>query len=189
MTQPPAPLASPSRRRLLTGLAAGLVLPCVPGWAAEPGFWDRPRWLDVVRQRTGERVKAVYWANGRVNPEGYTAVCRALRDVRAGVTVAMDPRLLDLMCAMQAWVGHYGFNDPITVLSGYRTPHTNATTEGAARHSMHMRAQAADVVFEGLPVSYVGQLAQRYAGGGVGFYPSNGFVHVDTGSIRTWRKG
>lgn len=100
----------------------------------------------------------------------------------------MHPRLLDLLCAMQAWVGHYGFRGPIHILSGYRSKRTNDNTEGAARNSMHLYGRAADIRFPGLPVSYLGRLAQHYAAGGVGFYVSSNFVHVDTGNIRTWKR-
>jgi uncharacterized protein YcbK (DUF882 family) len=108
--------------------------------------------------------------------------------VRGNQVVQIITRLLDLLCAIQAWVGAYGYNAPIEILSGYRSPYTNAHTEGAARNSMHMYGRAADIVLPGLPVEYLGRLAQRYSAGGVGFYQGSGFIHVDTGRIRTWRK-
>lgn len=175
------------RRRLITGAAAACaltLLPALPAPAAD--FWSQPRRLRLVRPRTGERLDAIYWRNGAPDPVGYAQVCHLMRDVRGGKTVSMHPRLLDLLCAIQAWVAAYGYTQAMEILSGYRSPETNANTEGAARNSMHMYGQAADIVLPGLPVSYMGQLAQRYAGGGVGFYASSGFVHVDTGRIRTW---
>lgn len=177
----------PTRRRLMAGLAAGMAtLWAPPGLAAN--FWDMPRTLSLHRDSTGERASFVYWRNGALDAQGYQQACWLLRDVRAGETTQMHPRLLDLLCAMQAWVGHYGFRGPIHLLSGYRSAHTNANTEGAAKNSMHMYGRAADIRFPGLPTSYLGQLAQRYAAGGVGFYVGSGFVHVDTGRVRTWKK-
>ena len=112
-----------------------------------------------------------------------------MRDLRGGNAMrSIDPRLLDLICAMQAWVGHYGYTKPFQISSGYRSPATNARTEGAAKNSMHMQGRAADIIIPELPVNYLGRLAQHYSAGGVGFYPSRGFVHVDTGNIRSWRK-
>ena len=70
--------------------------------------------------------------------------------------------------------------------SGYRNPNTNARTEGAAKNSMHMRGRAVDIIIPDLPVSYLGKLAQHYAAGGVGFYPDRGFIHIDTGNVRSW---
>lgn len=177
------------RRRALMGLAASsaaLILPSAV--QASNNFWDRPRSLNLYRPATGERVNAVYFQNGALDPLGYQRMCWLLRDVRGGSVIQMSPRLLDLLCAMQAWVGHFGFNAPITILSGYRSAHTNANTEGAAKNSMHMYGKAADIRFPGLPVSYLGQLAQHYSAGGVGFYVSSNFVHVDTGNVRTWRR-
>lgn len=177
------------RRQALAGLLAGSAMLLLPEQvSASTNFWDRPRSLDLYRQATGERISAVYWQNGALDALGYQKMCWALRDVRGGSVVQMHPRLLDLLCAMQAWVAHFGFKAPITVLSGYRSPKTNANTEGAARNSMHMYGRAADIRFPGLPVSYLGKLAQHYAAGGVGFYVSSNFVHVDTGNIRSWRK-
>lgn len=156
--------------------------------SAEADFWSQPRMLRLRHARTGERFEDVYWRNGALDPQGYARVCHFLRDDRANLSISMDPRLLDLLCAMQAWVSFYGFTKPFIITSGYRTPQTNSRLEGAARNSMHMRGRAVDVVFPDLPVNYMGQLAQHYAAGGVGFYPSSGFVHVDTGNIRTWRR-
>lgn len=181
----------PARRRLLAGLAAMPAL-ALAGWAG-PGlgasFWELPRQLHLYRPALGKTLKVVYWRDGRLDPRGYRQVCELMKDHRQDAAYAMDPRLLDLLCAMQAWVAYYGFHDPIQVNSGYRTRKTNSGLEGAARNSMHLYGKAADIVFPGLPTKYVGQLAQRYAGGGVGFYYSSGFVHVDTGRLRTWSQG
>lgn len=182
------------RRRFLMGAAAGLAAAAVPfAWpskAMAAGFWDGDRKLSLYRPRTGERItNVVYWSNGQVNVPGYAQVCRLMRDVKANQTVQISPRLLDLLCAIQSWVAQYGYGKHLQINSGYRNPRTNAGTEGAARNSMHMYACAADIVMPGLPTAYVGKLAQRYAAGGVGFYPSSGFIHVDTGRVRTWRGG
>ena len=152
----------------------------------QENFWNKPRSLDIYRPVLKKRVNAVYWHNGQIYMPGYREICEALKDQRANVAAAMDPRLLDLLCAMQAWVRYYGFNDPIQINSGYRTEASNSKIEGAARHSMHIRAQAVDCVFPGLPTSYVGQLAHRYQAGGVGFYLDKDFIHVDTGRQRVW---
>lgn len=151
-------------------------------------FWDQPRVLRLRHARTGERYEEAYWRNGGLDPTGYARICHFLRDDRANKSIQIDQRLLDLLCAMQAWVSYYGFTKPFIVTSGYRTPQTNDRLEGAARNSMHLKGRAVDLVFPDLPVNYMGQLAQHYSAGGVGFYPSSGFIHVDTGNIRTWRR-
>lgn len=151
-------------------------------------FWSQPRVLRLRHARTNERFEDAYWRNGSLDPEGYRKICHFMRDDRRNEVTRIDPRLLDLLCAMQAWVAAYGFNKPFLITSAYRSPRTNRNIEGAARNSMHMHGKAADIVFPDLPVNYMGKLAQHYSAGGVGFYPSRGFVHVDTGRIRSWRK-
>lgn len=154
----------------------------------QEAFWFKPRVLKLYRPVLRKSVNAVYFQNNQVYMPGYIEICNALKDHRANKAVAMDIQLLNLLCAMQAWLGHYGYHEPIQVNSGYRTESSNSRLEGAARNSMHIQAKAVDIVFPGLPVSYIGQLAKHYQGGGVGFYFSSGFVHVDTGRIRTWRQ-
>lgn len=178
---------SPSRRNLLMGLAALPVLSMAGPLGASEQFWNQPRKLHLYRPALKKTLNVVYWHAGRVYTPGYRQLCLLLKDHRQDEAVSIDPRLFDLLCAMQAWVGYYGYKDPIQVNSGYRTARTNNRLEGAARNSMHLYGKAADIVFPGLPASYINQLAQRYAGGGVGFYPSSGFVHVDTGRQRVWR--
>lgn len=183
---------NPGRRALLAGLLAAPIVGLAPAPAAAQAmerFWAQPRVLDIYRPILRKRVKTVYWQNGQVHMPGYHALCHALKDHRADVAFAMDLRLLDLLCAMQAWVAYYGFKDPIQINSGYRTARSNSQLEGAARNSMHLHGRAVDLVFPGLPTAYVGKLAAHYAGGGVGFYFDKGFIHVDTGRRRFWRKG
>lgn len=179
--------ANPARRHLLLGAASASVCALAPSISPAADFWDYPRRLALHRVSTGETASLVYFHAGRLHEPGYRQACHLLRDVRGGLTVAMEPRLLDLLCAIQSWAAAYGYRQPLQILSGYRSPKTNANTEGAARNSLHMHGKAADFKIPGLPVSYMGELAKRYSGGGVGFYYNSDFVHVDTGRIRSWR--
>jgi uncharacterized protein YcbK (DUF882 family) len=183
-----------SRRKALgtlAGSALGLILPAGSVMAAqeESDFWAQPRRLKLYRPQTGEAVNEVYWADGAISNEGYARISHFLRDIRANKSVYMDPRLLDLICAVQGYMSHYGFKKPLLINSGYRSPETNAKLEGAARHSMHMRGRAIDFSMPGVPSNYMGALASHYQGGGVGFYPGQGFTHLDTGSVRYWSTG
>ena len=199
-----------TRRGFLTGAALGvagaLVLPksaragavqtfggqnggaTVPSQGNNAAFWAQPRVIHLKRRQNNELVHVAYFKNGQVDVDAYRQICWMMRDLKMNKMARIDLRLLDLICAMQAWVGFYGYKKPFFVTSGYRTPEYNRTLEGAARNSMHLYGRAADLIFPDLPVSYIGKLAQHYTAGGVGFYPSSGFVHVDTGSIRSWRK-
>lgn len=178
-----------ARRDVLKQIAACALAACLPIHLFAEDFWSEPRELWLVRHETGEQMRAVYWADGGLDVTGFSQICHVLRDVRANQTVQMQLTLLDIMRAIQGWLEMNGFAQPIMVNSGYRTHETNALLrrEGAARNSMHLYGRAADIWIPGVPPSYLARLALHLQSGGVGFYPSKGFVHIDTGRIRTWR--
>lgn len=171
-------------------LAAGVgsavaLIGSAPVWAGDDEFWALPRRLRLWRPETKEFVDEVYWENNQPT-QGYAKVSALLRDVKANQGIYMDPRLLDLMCAVQSYVSYYGYRKPLVIHSGYRTPSTNSKLEGAAKNSMHLLGKAVDFSMPDLPASYLGLLATHYQAGGVGFYLSRGFTHMDTGSVRYW---
>lgn len=171
--------------------AACLSLPAGFAWAKEDDseFWRLPRRLRMLRPQSGEIVNEVYWADGKLVESGYFAICKLLRDIQINQSVYMDMRLLDLCRAVQAYMEFYGFNKPLLINSGYRSPSTNAKTEGAAKNSMHLHGQAIDFSMPDIPSNYMGALASHFQGGGVGFYPGAGFTHMDTGAVRYWIGG
>ena len=81
---------------------------------------------------------------------------------------------------------------PCRILSSYRSPDYNRAV-GGATHSQHLEFNALDIAFDGVSPRQVYErlLEWRKAGkftGGLGLYPSSGFVHIDTrGSNATWR--
>lgn len=172
--------------RTVKGCAAIGML-SLPGIGLAQSFWDHPRTLWMRRPATGEESKVVYWANGQYLVNGYKEACHLLRDVRANLTVEMDPVLLDILRGIQGWFEIHGQQKPIILNSGYRSPKTNSATEGAAKSSQHVAGKAADIRIPDVPSDYLGKLALYLQGGGVGFYPSKGFIHVDSGRLRTWR--
>ncbi len=189
---PPNPnsdILLPSRRRFLQQSAAtvaSLALP-VHGWSGD--FWSQPRELWLIRgqsTKTAESVKVVYWADGQLIPEGYTALCRLLRDVQLNLAVQIDPVTLDILRGVYGWLRYFGIDRPITVLSGYRHPYTNARTERAALNSLHTLGQAVDIRIPGVSASRIAQLGKYLSVGGVGYYPADGFTHLDRGKLRTW---
>jgi uncharacterized protein YcbK (DUF882 family) len=100
----------------------------------------------------------------------------------------MDPTLLDLICATQAWLKYYGHNAPIYINSGYRTIQTNSHLEGAAKNSMHLYGKALDFRVPGLTPMQIAQIAAKFQAGGIGIYPTKNFIHLDTGGVRVWIK-
>jgi uncharacterized protein YcbK (DUF882 family) len=135
--------------------------------------------------RNGREYKIPFIRDGRIEENGYNDLCRIFADVRAGVAVQMDPNLFVVLAQAQQWLSTNHINRPIILTSGYRTEHTNATTEGAAFNSMHLYGKAADIKIEGLPADYLARLLRLCGGSGIGIYSS--FVHVDTWKERAWR--
>jgi uncharacterized protein YcbK (DUF882 family) len=99
----------------------------------------------------------------------------------------MDPGLIDVFFALSALTGTTG---TFKVLSGYRSPETNSWlrrfSHGVAEHSMHIEGKAVDIRMDELSTHEIHQAGLALAMGGVGYYPRSDFVHLDTGSIRSW---
>jgi uncharacterized protein YcbK (DUF882 family) len=99
----------------------------------------------------------------------------------------MDPRNFDVMAAAHRLMD---VNEPYMLLSGYRSPETNAMlrskSSGVARNSLHMKGQAADLRLKSRSVGQMARAAKTCSGGGVGTYSRSNFVHMDCGPVRTW---
>ncbi len=174
-----------SRRRFLTTLAAAAPLTAAPRMLfADP---LAPRSLNFTHTHTGERLAIEYFRGGTYEPEALTTVNHFLRDVRTGDVHAIDERLLDLLHTLADVTGT---QRPFQVISGYRSPATNAMlrqhSEGVAAGSLHMRGQAIDIRLADVALPRLRSAALSLERGGVGFYPASDFVHVDTGRVRHW---
>lgn len=158
-------------------------------------FWVKPRTLSVVRPQSGERAKVLYWKDGEVIDSAYQELCHILRDVNGRETAPIDPKLFEVLWGTQAFIARYGMNQPLEILSGYRTEASNKrlVEEGvpAARKSLHMVGKAADIRIASLNEEVLGGLIRSFRQGGVGYYyrsgPRGGWIHADTGLNRTWK--
>ena len=89
-------------------------------------------------------------------------------------------------------IANSGSTQPIDVLSGYRSPQTNAMlrrrSRQVAEHSQHMEGKAIDAHFIDVGTARIRDIAMRMEAGGVGFYPTGitPWVHIDSGSVRYW---
>jgi len=177
-----------ARRRFLAIASLAAAQLVVPGVAmARTRVRIRRRMLRFYNLHTGESLKTVYWENGEYDPDELARVNYILRDFRANEIKPIDPALLDLLVGVQH---RLGTSQPFRVISGYRSPITNAMLhangEGVAVHSLHIDGKAIDVCVEGRSLAQIRRAAWNLQGGGVGYYPRSGFVHVDTGRIRWW---
>lgn len=182
------------RRRgiLRLGLAtAGLSLLSAPtivtsAWAA-PKRKPATRRLALQSLHTGERVDLVYWADGRYIDGALKQINRVLRDHRNGEVCAMQPQLFDLLSTLARTLRT---TEPFEVISGYRSPASNATLaaegRGVARNSLHLQGMAIDVRLPKRRLKAVRDAAVKLEQGGVGYYPRSNFVHVDVGRVRYW---
>ena len=149
----------------------------------------RERSLLLYVPRTGETIRSIYWtpSEGYIR-ESLHEINWALRDVRRDQAKNMDPKLLDELFLLQLQMR---YRKPMHVLSGYRSPATNAMlrrhNRGVAKDSFHMYGKATDIRMPGRGTSEIRRAAVSLQAGGVGYYPRSSFVHVDSGPIRTWR--
>lgn len=159
-------------------------------------FWIKPRTLHLTRPASGEQTRLLYWKDGEMLPSAYQQLCHMLRDVNGGnATAAIDPKLLEILWGTQAFIERFGITMPLEILSGYRTPASNARLreEGvpAARKSLHLEGRAADIRIAKLDSEVLGSLVRSFQQGGVGFYyrasARGGWIHADTGLQRTWK--
>jgi uncharacterized protein YcbK (DUF882 family) len=146
--------------------------------------------LRFYHTHTGERLNIVYRRGDQYIPEALDDLDHFLRDHRTGDVRHFDPRLFDLLYDLTASLGDSG--GEIDVICGYRTPWSNeflrarSPHTGVAQHSLHMQAEAIDIRLPGIPTSDLRDAALRLHRGGVGYYRSSAFVHVDVGRVREW---
>jgi uncharacterized protein YcbK (DUF882 family) len=178
-----------SRRLFLSHAArlafAGSVLPL-----AKPALASLPdaRSLEFDHTHTGERISVVFAVGSHYVPDALNIVNRFLRDHYSGEVGKIDPQLLDLLFRTRQELGS---DQPFHVISGYRCATTNTKLRngrggGVARNSLHMQGKAIDIRIPGVPLSDLRDAATSLSLGGVGFYPRDKFVHVDTGKVRYW---
>lgn len=175
-----------TRRGLLKGSLGSLV--AAPVLAAGRAMADAaPRALAFHNLHTGESLEAVYWRDGDYDHEVLAAVNHVLRDFRTGDVHPIAPGLLDLLVSLH---GRLDTRGPFQVISGYRSPATNAMlhahSDGVARSSLHMQGMAIDIRLPDVALDRLHAAALAMAAGGVGYYPSSDFVHVDVGRVRRW---
>jgi uncharacterized protein YcbK (DUF882 family) len=174
------------RQFLKLSLAAASAAAFAPQAAARAARPESRR-LAFYNTHTGESLEACYFDGGCHDPAALAAIDRILRDHRTGDTRPIATGLLDLLHTL---CGRLETSQPLHVISGYRSPATNAAlhakSRGVASQSLHMCGQAIDIRIPGIATARLREAAVRLAGGGVGYYPGPDFVHIDIGRVRSW---
>lgn len=179
-----------TRRALLGAFAASAVV-AAPTYANVAGFLRGAgdiRRIRMASGRTGERIDMIYWVDGKYISDAVKEVNYFMRDWRTDDVKKIDLRTIDIMTAAHNLLD---VSEPYMLLSGYRSPKTNAMlrarSRGVAKNSLHMKGQAADLRLASRSVSQMARAAAACRGGGVGKYSGANFVHMDCGDVRTWR--
>lgn len=143
--------------------------------------------LHLHSLHTGETIDVVFWRNGEFVPEGLQQLKHHLRDHRTGDEIDMDPNLFTIVHQLYEDMGAKG---AIQIISGHRSAKTNANLKSAGRNvakkSQHVLGTAMDIRIPGIPLKLMRDTALSYKAGGVGFYPHDDFIHIDTGRPRQW---
>jgi uncharacterized protein YcbK (DUF882 family) len=178
-----------SRRGLLGAFAATAVV-AAPTYSNAFGLLRGAgdfRRIRMYSGRTGETIDTLYWIEGEYIPEAVKEVNRFMRDWRTGEVTKIDMRTIDIMAASHRLMD---VSEPYTLLSGYRSPRTNAMlrsrSSGVAKNSLHMTGKAADLRLKSRSVAQMAKAAAACASGGVGRYSRSNFVHMDCGPVRVW---
>ncbi|MBX2881397.1 MAG: DUF882 domain-containing protein [Granulosicoccus sp.] len=183
-----------SRRRFLAQTLIGVsAFVCGNALAIPPPDAPRKiqqRELHLINDNTREKLDVIYWKDGAYVDDILGQLHYLLRDHHTGKAALIDPKLYDFLYQLQE---NLDTTERIHVLSGYRTPETNAylrkTSLGVARNSYHTKGQAVDIYIPGVDANVIQKAARKLRMGGVGYYSKAGFVHLDTGYARHWSRG
>lgn len=153
-------------------------------------FNDAPARQIVLVHRSGEKLDVTYWRRGSgYDGKAMDAISRMLRDRKADQTARIAPELVDYMAALIYRLG-LPPETAIEVLSGYRSPSTNAALARGngrvARESWHMNGMAVDIRIPGLTGRATAEIAKTLQRGGAAWYDDSDHIHLDVGPIRTW---
>jgi len=144
--------------------------------------------LTLYNIHTGEKISALYRdRDGRYNPQAINELNRLLRCHYTNEQHPIDLQTLDFLDLVNT---RLGCNNEIHVISGFRSPKYNdyLISQGhkVAKHSLHLEGRALDIRIPGTSLANLQRTALSLRLGGVGYYPSGDFVHIDSGAFRTW---
>lgn len=154
--------------------------------------------LKLYHLHTGESIDVVYRIGDTYIPSALEELNHFLRDHRNQDVSSYDPSEFDLLHNLLARLNRP--NARINIVCGYRSPESNEflrtrggtvdpSETGVAEHSQHMLAKAIDIRVPGVTTRRLDQAALSLHAGGVGYYPTSQFVHVDVGPVRQWSYG
>jgi uncharacterized protein YcbK (DUF882 family) len=152
----------------------------------EPKLPERS--IELFNTHTHETASVVFKRGDDYDAAALESLKKLLRDHRNGESHDMDPLLYDQLYELALAANrepHY------EIISGYRSRESNDKMSsrpgsGVAKKSLHMQGRAIDVRLKGYACADLRDLALAAKKGGVGYYKRSDFVHIDTGTFRTW---
>lgn len=177
-------------RRGVLGAFAATALIAAPTYSKAAGLLRGAgdiRRIRMMSPRTGERLDTIYWIEGDYIKDAVKEISIFMRDWRTSEVKSIDTRTIDILAASHNLLD---VNEPYMLLSGYRSPKTNAMlrsrSRGVAKNSRHLKGEAADLRLSSRSVNQMYRAAVACHGGGVGKYSRSNFVHMDCGPVRSW---
>ncbi|MCE6959642.1 DUF882 domain-containing protein [Cereibacter sphaeroides] len=188
-----------TRRTFLSSLAGACATAVIPSYglatAKRPGSrLDRlvpliDPVVDLHNPHTGDTLTTRFHGPTGYDPDAVALINYLMRDWREASIVQMDVRLFWALAVIRQAAMKDGHSGLIHLNSGYRTKKTNDHLRSLGYHtapsSMHIKAQANDIVVEGAKVADIAKFVEWLQVGGTGHYRGS-FVHMDSGPIRQW---
>ncbi|MEA2857890.1 MAG: hypothetical protein QOH98_2211 [Methylobacteriaceae bacterium] len=172
------------------GPLAALLAALIPGTTETCIANGDTRTLYLFHSHTKESIAATYRVNGQYDQAALEKLNWFLRDWRSDDATKMDPRLFDAVWETYRTAGGNSTEDPVVIVSAYRSPKTNAMlrrrSRAVAEHSQHMLGKAMDTTMPNMSMEKVREVGMKLQRGGVGYYGASNFVHLDVGSVRAW---
>jgi uncharacterized protein YcbK (DUF882 family) len=151
-------------------------------------FKNETKKLHLYSVNSRKTINIEYYENGKYIKEGLNEIYKLMGDRRTGEVAAIDKNLIESMYDVQTKLNT---SKPITILSGYRSLETNMKMAmkhtGVSTDSYHTKGKAVDLYVQGISMGEIHSIVNKVHTGGIGYYPTSGFVHMDAGPSRTWR--
>lgn len=147
-----------------------------------------PGRLNLYNIHTGEKIDTAYRdRDGQYDTRAIKELNWLLRCHHTDQQHPIDIKTLDFLSLIGT---QFGCDNEIHVISGFRSWEYNnyllSRGRRVAKHSLHLEGRALDIRIPGTALSALRRAALSLRMGGVGYYPSGDFVHIDSGAFRTW---
>ncbi len=169
------------RRMFLLGATAALATCIIPRAPRA----STPKRLTLRHSATGARFSGIWHDGIRPDPVAMAELSAALADPGCEPALPFDASAVDIVWEVATRTRLAGELD---IHSGYRNRRVNRAVHGAG-DSQHLRASAIDLGVPNGRLPAVAEAAMKLDRGGVGVYRQRGFVHLDSGPVRSWSDG